>query len=58
MICIHISTNNCYVSSFSLDTALAQLSNDKKSAFVKAWEESEKSKVDNKYDFYNFPICC
>uniref|UniRef100_A0A0V0HBQ3 Putative remorin-like n=1 Tax=Solanum chacoense TaxID=4108 RepID=A0A0V0HBQ3_SOLCH len=30
------------------DTALAQLNNNKKSAFVKAWEESEKSKVDNK----------
>ncbi|XP_055808037.1 remorin-like [Solanum dulcamara] len=30
------------------DTALAQLNNDKKSAFIKAWEDSEKSKVDNK----------
>ncbi|MCD7460477.1 hypothetical protein HAX54_043608 [Datura stramonium] len=30
------------------DTVLAQLYNDKKSAFLKAWEESEKSRVDNK----------
>ncbi|XP_019256744.1 PREDICTED: remorin-like isoform X2 [Nicotiana attenuata] len=30
------------------NTALAQLNNDKKSAFIKAWEESEKSRVDNK----------
>ncbi|XP_059318176.1 remorin-like [Lycium ferocissimum] len=30
------------------DTALAQLNTDKKSAFIKAWEESEKSRVDNK----------
>ncbi|XP_009629650.1 remorin-like isoform X1 [Nicotiana tabacum] len=34
--------------SLDRDTALAQLNNDKKSAFIKAWEESEKSRVDNK----------
>ncbi|XP_004240109.1 remorin [Solanum lycopersicum] len=42
------STNKSSKGSAERDTALAQLSNDKKSAFVKAWEESEKSKVDNK----------
>ncbi|KAM3344667.1 Remorin [Capsicum chinense] len=30
------------------DTVLSQLNNDKKSAYVKAWEENEKSRVDNK----------
>ncbi|MCD9559275.1 hypothetical protein HAX54_017144 [Datura stramonium] len=30
------------------DIALSRLENDKRSSFVKAWEESKKSKVDNK----------
>ncbi|XP_019252998.1 PREDICTED: remorin-like [Nicotiana attenuata] len=34
--------------SLDRDVALAQLENEKRSSFVKAWEESEKSKVDNK----------
>ncbi|KAJ8540039.1 hypothetical protein K7X08_026428 [Anisodus acutangulus] len=42
---VHISEANnkltvsCF---FSLDTALAQLNTDKKSAFIKAWEEAQK----------------
>ncbi|XP_075077755.1 remorin-like [Nicotiana tabacum] len=34
--------------SLDRDVALAQLETEKRSSFVKAWEESEKSKVDNK----------
>ncbi|KAK4344920.1 hypothetical protein RND71_035096 [Anisodus tanguticus] len=34
--------------SLDRDVALSQLENEKRSSFVKAWEESEKSKVDNK----------
>ncbi|XP_060205075.1 remorin 1.4-like [Lycium barbarum] len=34
--------------SLDRDIALSQLENEKRSSFVKAWEESKKSKVDNK----------
>jgi len=33
---------------FSPDVALAHLETEKKNSYIKAWEESEKSKVNNK----------
>lgn len=41
----------------STDVALANLEKEKQLSFIRAWEESEKSKVDNKYGFlWTFPI--
>lgn len=34
--------------SFSPDVALAHLETEKRNSYIKAWEESEKSKVENK----------
>ena len=31
------------------DAALAQIAMEKKFAYIKAWEDSEKTKADNKY---------
>lgn len=44
------------------DTALARVETEKRMALIKAWEESEKTKADNKYArmfiflFSSFPI--
>ncbi|KAM3344033.1 remorin [Capsicum galapagoense] len=40
--------NKGFISYFSSHIALSQLENDKRSSFIKAWEDSKKSKVDNK----------
>lgn len=45
----HISVvNNFSIHFFPLDVALAHLETDKRNSYIKAWEESEKSKVENK----------
>lgn len=33
------------------DAALARVELEKRLALIKAWEDSEKTKADNKYDF-------
>lgn len=38
------------------DVILADLEKEKKTSFIKAWEESEKSKAENRYTFYIFII--
>lgn len=35
-----------------IDVGLAQVEIEKKLALIKAWEENEKTKADNKYSFF------
>jgi hypothetical protein len=35
-----------------IDIALAEVAKEKKLSYVKAWEKSEKTKADNKYEYF------
>jgi hypothetical protein len=37
-----------------IDIALAEVAKEKKLSYVKAWEKSEKTKADNKYEYFMF----
>lgn len=42
----------CIYGVLRIDVGLAQVEIDKKLALIKAWEENEKTKADNKYSFF------
>jgi len=46
--------SDVYVLLWSTDIALAEVEKEKKLSYVKAWEESEKAKAENRQDFMYF----